>query len=276
MGTLRSNVRSLHRDFDGIWGRYFCGSPFIKDLPDESLCKIAPENFHEYRYSKTPHFKNFRIMSIYERQTSATCDLKVYQDLLVYSYILNNLPKGSRILEVGGGNSRVIDCLKDDYEFWNLDRLQGQGHGPKSISENEGFRLVKDFIGAFSEHLPENYFDLIYSISVVEHFPSDKNMMTEIIKDFTRLLKNGAGCLHCVDALLFDDHLWIHPIINEIMSEVIGVIVETDFEKIRADEELWVLPNYAYFTRWFPFAKKRIREFGRPFSLNIFWQKFLR
>jgi hypothetical protein len=83
----------------------------------------------------------FTLMPIYQRQTLNSCDLKVYQDLFVYSFILENIPKGARILEVGGGESRIISCLKEDYEFWNLDKLEGQGQGPKINYQN-----MKDFL----------------------------------------------------------------------------------------------------------------------------------
>jgi hypothetical protein len=272
LGNFRKHIRSIHRNFDGVWGRFIGNSPYIKELTENSSCKLTPENFYEFTYSKTNHFNNFHLMPIYQRQTLNSCDLKVYQDLFVYSFILENIPKGAKILEVGGGESRIISCLKKDYEFWNLDKLEGQGEGPKALSEHEGFSLVKDYIGAFTKQLPDQHFDLIYSISAVEHFLTDSNVMDDIIQDFQRLQKKNAYCLHCVDALIYDDHIWMHPIINEIKSKVSGVIAETSYEKIRADQDLWALPNYAYYTRWFPITRKRIRKFGRPFSLNILWQ----
>lgn len=269
-------IKAMHLEFDGIWGRMFYRSPKIKSLSVENPSRISPDNFREFLYSKKSHFNEFHVMPIYERQTVKTCDLKVYQDLFVYSFILDNIPKGSKILEVGGGNSRIIECLKKDYEFWNLDKLEGQGQGPKSIFEHDGFFLVKDFIGEMSNKLPNHYFDLIYSVSVVEHFSTDPNDIANIIEDFRRLMKNNAYCLHCIDALIFDDYLWIHPLVDDLKSREEGVIVETDFDKIRTDEDLWVIPNYAYYTRWFPIIKQRTREFGRPFSLNLLWQHNLR
>ena len=59
--------------------------------------------------------------------------LKKYQDLLVYYFILKYIPKGSKILEVGGGQSRILRRLKNDYECWNVDKLEGLGNGPKAI-----------------------------------------------------------------------------------------------------------------------------------------------
>jgi hypothetical protein len=126
--------------------------------------------FPHFTYAKRSHFDEFGHLDrdLYgEKKALDDCDLKVYQDLLVLSFIRDNLPQYSRILEVGGGESRLIKYLKSDYECWNLDKLEGRGLGPTSIDET-GFRLVRDYIGAFNQSLPV-LFDLVYSISVLEH-----------------------------------------------------------------------------------------------------------
>lgn len=268
----REKVRTIHREVDGFIGRIFGKSGNMRSISKDRLNQINPQNFETFTFSKVPHFQDFQIMPIYQRQSPLTCDLKVYQDLFVYSFILDNIPKGARVLEIGGGESRIIACLKDDYEFWNLDKLEGQGHGPKKVVKSEGFFLVRDYIGAFSNELPDQYFDLVYSISAVEHFSTDETAIDNILQDMKRLLNRNAYCLHCVDALIFDDHLWVHPIINKITSEITDVVAETDFEIITSDQDLWKIPKYAYYSRWFPITKKWLPEFGRPFSINLLWK----
>ncbi len=269
---FRKHVQKFHRDFDGFLGHLLGKSPHFFSILEKKPDQLKPENFNKFTYSKLKHFQSFRLLPVYQRQTLATCDLKVYQDLFVYTFILENVPKGSKILELGGGNSRIIDCLKNEYEFWNLDKLEGQGYGPKSAMHTEGYMLVRDYIGNFSPELPERYFDFVYSISVIEHFSTDESVMKNIIDDQQRLLKNHAYCLHCADALLFQDHLWFHPIIDQLSSKIDGIKAETDFDKITSDSELWTIPKYAYYTRWFPITKKRLTAFGRPFSINLFWK----
>lgn len=269
---IRKQIQKFHRDADGFLGHFIGRSPYLASILDKQPNQLRPENFDAFTFSKSTHFQNYRMMPIYQRQTLATCDLKVYQDLFVYTFILENIPRGARILELGGGDSRVITSLKDDYEFWNLDKLEGQGHGPKGGAESAGFSLVRDYIGAFSTELPDHYFDLVFSISAMEHFSIDGKDMEDIFQDIQRLLKSSAWCLHCVDALIYQDHLWVHPIIAKLSSEVNGVMVETNFEKITSDNELWTIPKFAYYTRWFPIVRKPIAKFGRPFSINLFWK----
>jgi hypothetical protein len=268
---IRKHIQNIHREIDGLLGHFLGGSPYLISLTDQAPGKLRPENFDGFTYSKLSHFQKFRMMPIYERQTQSACDLKVYQDLFVHTFILENIPTGARILEIGGGDSRVIAGLKDDYEFWNLDKLEGQGHGPKG-GESEGFELVRDFIGTFSNALPDHYFDFVYSISAMEHFSTDQKALEDIVQDIKRLLRSGACSLHCVDALKFQDHLWAHPIIDMLSLRFDHVRVETDFDKISSDKDLWTIPKYAYYTRWFPITKRQISTFGRPFSLNLYWK----
>ena len=212
-------------------------------------------------------------MPIYSGQVPSTCDLKVYQDLLVYSFIINNLEPNARILEIGGGESRVIANLKDHYECWNLDRLRGVGFGPTRLSDTEGFRFVQDDIGNFSTELPDEYFDLVYSISTVEHFSQDEKVCNQILADIQRVLRPGGTSIHCVDGLLFNDHLSVHPFVQKVVIEIGESKTCLDYGTIKDDPDLWRLSRYAYYTRWYHLTKRNLKQFGNPLSINLGWEK---
>jgi ubiquinone/menaquinone biosynthesis C-methylase UbiE len=235
--------------------------------------KLTIQNFGDFSFSKLSHFSQFEPVSMYASQTPRSCDLKVYQDLFMYTFILNNIKPGSRLLEIGGGDSRMIAWLKNDYEIWNLDKLEGRGFGPKNLSEPTGFRLVKDYIGAFSSELPDHYFDLVFSISTIEHIPEDQTTVDRCILDIERLLAQQGISIHCVDAFLHTDHIVVHPLVKQILKQNKSARTILDFETISNDTDLWRLPVYAYYTRWFPLTKRRLKLFGRPFSINVVWQK---
>ncbi len=273
MSRLRNQIRQYHREFDGLIGRLFSNQKSLKKLGRDPFSKINPAQDDSLTYSRQDHFSKFHLMDVHQNQNPSTCDLKVYQDLFVYSYIIDNVRKGAKILEIGGGESRVIDAFKDDYEFWNLDRLEGQGHGPTSIYADSGFHLVRENIGNFSSELPEDYFDLVFSISVVEHFFEDENSLENIYADIQRILKKNAISLHCVDSLLHSDHIWFHPFIHKVTQSTDVVDLDKLSQQINADRHLWVLPKFAYYTRWFPKTKSTMKKFGQPFSVNLLWQK---
>lgn len=267
-------IRKFHLAFDGMIGRVlFPGIGALEKISQKPHSPMRTQDFNNYRYSRTDHFSDFTVLPIHRKQSPKTCDLKVYQDSLVYTFILDNIPTGARLLEIGGGESRIIHQLRNQYEFWNLDKLEGEGHGPKDLGEKKGFTLVQDYIGNFSEQLPGNYFDLIFSISTIEHLPYKPSIIKNVINDIQRLLKPGAYSLHCVDGLIFNDRYFVHPLVNEVFKTGYIKHQQTTFQELVSDKRLWLLPRYAFYTRWFHLVKKPLHNFGHPFSINLLWQK---
>jgi SAM-dependent methyltransferase len=113
--------------------------------------------------------------------------------------------KGKRILEMGGGNSRVLQILAPDNECWNVDKLEGQHLGPtaRNFVSVSGVKLVRAFMGDFAKELPDNYFDYVFSISVVEHVPEGE-AMDNMFRDVARVLKPDGMAFHAIDIYLFD------------------------------------------------------------------------
>ena len=271
---VRQMIRRLHLAFDSIIGRLFYGqNTLLRSSKNADRQAITPNEFQNYRYSKRGHFKNFRILPVHKNQSLATCDLKVYQDSLAYTFIIDNLPAGARILEIGGGESRIINELKNQYEFWNLDKLEGSGFGPKQLFITEGFNLVEDYIGNFSPDLPDSYFDLIISISTIEHINPDSETIDNVFDDIMRLLKPGGYSLHCIDALLYQDYYFVHPFVSKVFEEDLIDYQEVTFDELTSENDIWLLPAYAFYTRWYHLVKKTMNNFGYPFSINLLWKK---
>ena len=270
---INSNtIKQMRREIDGFLGNCLSTKKSLQKVHQGHSTEHSLEKYKSMRYSKESHFPLFHLMPIHKNQNPSTCDLKVYQDLFIYSFIIDHMPKGSKILEIGGGESRVITALCNDYEFWNLDMLEGAGHGPTNINLTNDFHLVKDNIGNFSKVIPDKYFDLVFSISVIEHFPEDDVCMENIIQDLKRVSKKGGAWAHCIDAILFDKHIWYHPFIQKLLCENKDFDIEETSQNILLDKDLWVLPKFAYYTRWYHKTHKSYKSFGHPFSINIFSQ----
>ena len=158
---IRKLIRKSRLGLDGFIGRFFLHSQILAELSIVPHEPITPSNFSEYLYSCWSHFERFRVLPKYRKLSPNTCDLKVYQDSLVYTFILDNFSPGSRLLEIGGGESRIIESLKNQFEIWNLDKLEGIGFGPTKLWHEDGFHLVRDYIGHFSAEVPDDYFDLV-------------------------------------------------------------------------------------------------------------------
>jgi hypothetical protein len=124
-------------------------------------------------------------------------NIKAAQDAFILSCLAGS--KGLRIAEIGGGVSRVLAKLKADNECWNIDRLEGKHGGPSraTMVTHEGVMYVDAYLGDFSDDLPSNYFDIVFSVSVIEHVPDDKYHV--FFKDMSRIMRDGAETYHAID-----------------------------------------------------------------------------
>ena len=269
--TARRHVRHL---WDQLVILCLARGPRLGKLGKMTLQpKLTENNFATFTYSRRSHFSALAIPEVHQNNHFSFCDLKVYQDSLVYTFLCNNFKPGAKFLEIGGGTSRVIHSLKQTYEFWNLDKFEGLGHGPTQISSDSGFITVKDYIGKYNSSLPENYFDCVFSISTLEHVPEDADSLYCIMDDIHRVLKPGGYSLHCIDVVLQKSQNKGEKIIAFFYDRAPIINPFIGYEIIRNDPDLWSLPLYAYYSLWVIHTKKTHFHFGVPFSYNILWKK---
>lgn len=248
---------------------------------------ISPEQFSDFTYSKRKHFglfkeNNYDIELFGERVDKDYCDLKVYQDLMTFAFIKQNITEGSKILEVGGGQSRIMNYFKNTYECWNVDKLEGFGNGPTKV-ELSGINLIYDYIGNFNKEIPDNYFDFVFSISALEHtVVGDTNAYKNILVNINQILKPGGYSLHCIDQCVDDirdypgcDDLevWTNPIIEYFFA---NQKMKNDFIhllKVMNDNDLFAMSEKYYNDNWQNVTGKTYKEFTMPISYNFLWQK---
>lgn len=241
---------------------------------------ITPENFNDFTYSKNWHFNLFKVnkydLDLFKMEVDPDdCDLKIYQDLFVYKFIKDNISKGSKILDIGGGNSRILKHFKDDYECWNLDKFEGVGNGPTEADETD-FKIIYDYIGSFNKDIPDDYFDLVFSISTLEHVPQDDiENFGNIVKDINRILKPGGFSVHCLDCVWkFDiDFIWANPITQFFFDNEKTFNKFIDLNKVVMDSELFGMSEKRFTQSWAFTTGKTYEQFGKPFSYNTIWQK---
>ncbi|HEY9862736.1 MAG TPA: glycosyltransferase [Candidatus Obscuribacterales bacterium] len=232
-----------------------------------------PLDFQDFTYSKRSHFNQFKRFKAYSNINPDACDLKIYQDLLVYNFITQNLPKGAKLLEIGGGNSRVLEALKQDYECWNLDKFEGVGNGPNQIQNYANSRIILDYIGNFNSELPDQYFDCVFSISTLEHITEDEITFDKITQDMDRILKPLGFSLHCFDVVVKPAEVWTNQFLPYLFKTQKTLNSRIDFDQIKRDPDLYGMSEKAYRQFWQPTTQKSYQEFGQPISYNILWQK---
>jgi len=232
----------------------------------------SPAEFDNFTYSKKTHFKlfeldNYDIKLFGKKIDPNICDLKNYQDLLVFSFLVHNLPENAKILEIGGADSRILSYFHNKYECWNIDKYEYQDGNKSNI------KLVNDYIGNFNKELPDDYFDLVFSISVFQDSPNTKEENFEdIVKDLNRVTKSGGFSLHCFDVIFLYSFIWTNDFLNYLFKNQNPVNKLIDFEIMKEDEDLYIMSEKAYNKTWKNAVKQPYEGF-KPLSYNILWQK---
>lgn len=126
--------------------------------------------------------------------------LKTWQDLAVYHHLRGK--KGLKIAEIGGGTSRILKKLSVENECYNVDKFEGADGGPASEYHISSVENVISFLGEFNPVLKDNFFDVVTSVSVVEHVPNDAT--NDFMADMLRILKPGGLALHAIDMYVGD------------------------------------------------------------------------
>lgn len=112
-----------------------------------------------------------------------------------------------KIAEVGGGKSRILEALSKHNECWNIDKFEGLGAGPLEIPELPGVKIARSYMGDFDSGIPDDYFDVVFSISVIEHVP--KKQLDACFADCYRILKPGGLLLHAIDLYISDEPTYL-------------------------------------------------------------------
>lgn len=128
-------------------------------------------------------------------------ELKSMQDLAIFAQLRHLRSK--RIAEVGAGHSRVLPVLAKTNSCVAVERFEGQAGGPSEEREVAGVSNVPAYLGEHDPRLLDGYFDVVFSISVVEHVPLDG--LAAFHDDQLRILKPGGLFLHAIDLYLQDE-----------------------------------------------------------------------
>ncbi len=142
----------------------------------------------------------------------ANFDMKDMQRCWMVKAILGNVPRGSRILEIGAGEPLIAGILSRlGHRVTIFDPYAGSGNGPQ---EYELFRKAYPDIEIVRDEFPPATplaaeFGAVYSISVLEHVPLEQ--IDSVIEGTKGILTAGGCSIHAVDHVLAgwgaEDHL---------------------------------------------------------------------
>jgi glycosyltransferase involved in cell wall biosynthesis len=132
-------------------------------------------------------------------------DLKDVQRPWMVKSILQMIPNGAKLLEIGGGEPKVADALeKLGFDVTIVDPYDGAGNGPqifsKYLREYPQINIIKSYFDKNTPSLTPKSFDCIFSISVLEHVPHLK--IQDVYAGISKLLKPGGCSIHCTDLVI--------------------------------------------------------------------------
>jgi hypothetical protein len=163
---------------------------------------IRKKEFFEWcEQGVIPNLKQLKELREKMAEAWFLMDIKSAQDGWVLSMIGN--AENMKVAEVGGSESRVLPVLNLKNECWNIDRLEGaDGGGHYRASMSSHTRVVRSHLGEFSRDIPDNYFDYVFSISVIEHLPA--STMADFFMDMARIMRPGGKAFHAIDFYISD------------------------------------------------------------------------
>lgn len=128
-------------------------------------------------------------------KTTKLWHLKDIQDAIAYSVIANSTNK--KIGEIGAGDFRILQELANNNNCYVIDDYEGAGNGPTDVPTRKNIAVIKAKLGEHSNLIESNYFDVVFSVSVIEHVPFSN--LKSLFKDCHRILKTGGMMIHLID-----------------------------------------------------------------------------
>ena len=191
-------------------------------------------------------------------------DLKVIQRLTLLRAIQVLAPRRPRILEIGPGPAQDIFAHVSRGEYWVLE--------PEPQWTDAQVRLVRGMLGA-PLALPARYFDVICSVSVLEHLPHAQWMAAAA--QIRAALRVGGLAIHCIDAKCTGqpgDHFDQMMLWREMFLNVGLAFVRPPWPlssaAVYADPAVWSMSEAAW-RRWWDTSQETWADVGRPVSINF-------
>jgi hypothetical protein len=147
---------------------------------------------------------------------------------------------GIKVLDVGPAYSPMPLHLQKEFgcEVWAADdfgmtvddEFWKRGASPqKYIAENPEIKYVLERLGnPAKSSLPSGYFDVVYSLSVLEHVPT--SIMPLIWRHMDALLKPGGEMMHAVD-LLFPSNGGLRKLIFSLFFDWFHALVPSRYKQ---------------------------------------------
>lgn len=186
----------------------------ITDNPDMKFCDASFIEATLNRYQLYTHpIENISYATVRDycdswdhlNALSSHGDLKNVQRPWMLKTILSHVPRGGRLLEIGGGHPLIgATLVRMGYNVTVVDPYDGSGNGPIEyqmyVKKFPEVRIIRQFIKPDMDEFSKDKggFDAIYSISVLEHIPLSV-LENEVFPAIRTYLRPQGFSIHAID-----------------------------------------------------------------------------
>jgi SAM-dependent methyltransferase len=165
------------------------------------------------RYVTKQHYWNVLDSGImrYVKPTSRW-HLKDIQDAIAFSHI--HFLTGNTLAEIGAGHSRILPALVPQNDCYAVDEYKGADGGPSALPEIPGVNFVRAKLGFGPAPLKDNFFDAVFSVSVLEHVANTH--LPQFFAECWRILKPGGLMVHLIDAYIETSMVPGNPLVRRV------------------------------------------------------------
>ena len=240
---------------------------------------INPLKFNNFIYSKNSHFKYFQDQGIDiavfgKNIIPEESDVRIYQCMLVYAYITQNLKEGSQILEISNTDTPVFKalllkgyvCRKLNFNIKNPDSEDNLPAEINWVLKNEKDQIITEDDYESS--------DFIYSISEFDNFPETTDLFDAVYNKLRNSLKPMAYSLICFVGSVNEDKLiWNNKFLNFLSGKNINFNISDQNNLIVNDKDLFFISESYYKKYWKLSIDMKYKDLGKMHSVSIL-QKF--
>jgi len=233
--------------------------------------KQSPSIRSEIAYASVCEYNRFLVEL--PTVTFMSGDLKNFQRPWVVDRIMKRVPSGGTLLEIGGDKCELANFLQQrGYHVWVVDIYDEFGGGTARFEDVTkqfpSINIVKGYFDA-SPSIPVNYFDAVYSCSVIEHMPLERIEPT--FEKTHRCLVKGGCSIHAIDFTVDGPILNNHVLIDEVLRcHRLELSAQEVARRALEDVETFYLSPAGHFN-WRKFLGKSYSEypFRKVTSFNI-------
>lgn len=182
-----------------------------------------------------------------------------------------------KVLDVGGGYSTLGAELTSEYgtESWLADDFGVESRESKwtkgftreeLAEENKSIKYIFERLGKIeTSSLPQNYFDVIYSVSALEHIPLED--LPNAFSHMRKLLKKNGVMIHTIDLDAKGFRVWKDFLANCFFyADNLDKVIEVqDLNELESIDSILVEPLnivYKHYYRGDDILEKNYRRFG--------------